>query len=114
MFIPLKYGTKRASIGIHEPYPLQCPNCKQLNTVSYMIYSEYWHFYFIPIFPFEKDGYARCSNCSFHINSIKFNRLTKDEFKDIRKKFRHPFYTYIGITIFLAPIVIAIVLELIQ
>jgi hypothetical protein len=108
MFIPLKYGSKEVMLGVHDPYPFQCPECKQLGTVSYSLYGEYFHFWYVPVFPFEKDGYAICSNCNFRINSLKFNRRTKEEFKQLRKKFRYPFYTYIGAVLFISPIVIAI------
>ncbi len=112
MFIPLKYGTKRVLVSVHDPYPFQCPNCKQLGTVDFAIYSEYYHFYYMPVFPFEKDGYAKCDSCEFHINSIKFNRLTKEEFKRIKKQYKHPFYTYIGITLLLSPFIIGLALLL--
>lgn len=111
--IPIKYGTRTVMLGIHDPFPFQCPNCKQLNTVDFAIYGEYYHVWYIPIVPFEKDGYAKCGHCDFRVNSLKFNKLTKEEFKQIRKKLRYPFYTYIGATLFFLPIIIAIILALV-
>lgn len=112
MFIPTKSGTKRIMIGIYDPFPFQCPNCKQLSTVNFAFYSEYFHYWYIPIFPQEKDGFAKCENCSFTINSLKYNRLTKHDYKEISKKFKHPFYTYTGITLILLPIAIIIIMAL--
>ena len=106
MAVPLKYGTKRILIGIYDPYPFQCPNCKKMGTVTFALYGEYYHFWFIPVFPFEKDGEAKCINCSFHVSSIKFNRQTKEIFKEIKGRYKYPFYTYTGITIVVAPFVL--------
>ena len=114
MFVPIKYGTKRVTLGIHDPFPFQCPNCKQINTVEYAIYGEYYHFWYIPVFPFEKDGYAKCSHCDFRINSLKYNKLTEEDFRQVKKKLKYPFYTYTGAAIFLFPILVAIVLSLVS
>jgi hypothetical protein len=109
MLFLIKYGTKKVYLGSHDPFPFQCPNCKQLSTVDFSIYGEYYHFWYIPVFPYEKDGHAACENCDFKINSLKFNRITKDDFKYVSKKFRFPFYTYIGATIFLLPMALAVI-----
>jgi hypothetical protein len=106
MFLPLKYGTKTILIGIYEPPFYQCPNCKGLNTIDFAFTSTYYHFWHIPVFPIEKDGYAKCSDCNFKIDSIKYSRLTKDEFQKLKKKFRHPFYTYTLAGIFASPFII--------
>lgn len=108
MFIN-KYGTKNVVLGLHDPYPFQCPHCKELGAVNFVLYGLYYHYWYIPIFPYEKDGYARCSNCEFKIDSIKYNRLTKDIFKSIKNKYRHPFYCYTGLALFLAPLIIALI-----
>jgi hypothetical protein len=109
-----KYGTKRILLGIYDPYPFQCPNCKELGTIDFTIYGDYYHYWYIPIFPQEKDGYACCSNCDFTINSVKFNRNTRELFQEIKKKYKYPFYTYIGITIICAPFIIGILAFLIS
>ena len=85
---------------------------KQLNSVEFAIYGEYYHFWYIPVFPFEKDGHAKCSHCDFRINSLKYNKLTLEDFKDVKKKFKYPFYTFTGAAIFFFPILVAIVLAL--
>lgn len=91
-----KYGTKKILIGAYNPHPFQCPECKKSDTVDIAIYCDYYHFWYIPIFPYEKDGTAKCSNCDLKINSVKFNKHTKELFQQIKKKFRYPFYTYVG------------------
>jgi hypothetical protein len=115
MFIFHKYGTKKITLGLHEPLASQCPHCKGINTITFAITGEYYYFFsFLPIFPFEKDGFAMCSECSFKINSVKFNAATKDEFKMIRRKFRYPFYTYTGAAIFFGPLLLLVSLAIIE
>ena len=99
MFIPIKHGHTTILIGVHAPYPFQCPHCKQLNSVDFLIIGEYFHIYWVPMCPTGKDGYAKCNNCTFKIDSLRYNRLTRDSFKEISKKYKYPYYTYIGVSI---------------
>lgn len=112
MFFLNKYGTRQILLGLHDPYPLQCPECKELGSLEMMIYGDYYHYWYIPIFPYEKDGYAKCSKCGFTIHSIKFNKHTKDLFPQIKKKYRYPLYTYAGVALLLSPFVIGIIARL--
>jgi hypothetical protein len=114
LFFHHKYGTKKILIGVYDPFPFQCPECKKLGTVDIAIYCEYYHFWYIPIFPHEKDGSAKCSNCDLKINSVKFNKNTKELFQQIKRKFRYPFYTYIGAIIFLLPGVLGLLAVLLS
>jgi hypothetical protein len=112
MFI--RFGTRQKTLGVHDPYPFQCPSCKTLGIVTFGITCEYFHVWYIPVFPTDKDGIAKCDNCDFKINSLKYNRLTKDLFRELSKKFRYPFYLYTGISIFLLPIVTGLIFLLLD
>ena len=112
MFFHHKYGTKNFILGLHDPYPFQCPNCSKLGTVEFTITGEYFHFWYIPCYPVEKDGIASCSECEFRVNTIKYNRITADEFRQIKNKYRFPFYTYTGIAIFISPVIAGVILYL--
>ena len=104
----VKFGKRTILIGVHDPYPFTCPNCKELGTVDFVITCEYFHIYYIPMFPYEKDGFGSCSNCNFKASSLKFSKHSADIFKEIKRSYRYPYYTYIGISLFLTPIIIGI------
>ncbi|MBO9657633.1 MAG: zinc-ribbon domain-containing protein [Chitinophagaceae bacterium] len=112
MFIFIRYGKYQRLLGIHEPFESQCPNCREIGSISFAIQAEYFHIWYIPFFPVEKDGFARCSNCPHKVDSLKFNRTTRDDFKEIKKQFRYPLYMYTGLLIVFGPILLAILLEL--
>ena len=108
----IKYGIKRAYTGSYDPYPFQCPNCKELDSTLFYPYSDYWHCWYIPIFPYEKDGHSKCDRCGFTVQSIKFNRNTRDIYREQKRKFRHPFYTYIGAAILGFPFAVGLIIWL--
>jgi len=107
MFI--RFGTKELLLAVHDPYPFQCPSCKELNTVDFAITCEYFHIWYIPVFPTGKDGNAKCSHCDFRVSTLKFNKNTKELFKEIKRKYRYPFYLYTGISILLLPFVAGLI-----
>lgn len=110
MFVPIKSGTEELPIGTDDPFHLQCPQCKQIGTLDFVISAEYFHFYWIPMFPTGKDGYAKCSECEFMIRSLKFNRVTSEYFKEIKGKYSYPIKTYAGIIVIFFPILVSILL----
>lgn len=93
----VKFGTSTILLGVHDPYPLQCPHCKKLGSLDFMITGNYFYIYYIPIWPTGKEGYGKCSNCGFKIDTLKYNKLTRDSFKDFSKNYRYPAYAYVGI-----------------
>lgn len=107
----IRFGKYQRLLGIHEPFEFQCPNCKEIGSISYAFQAEYFHIWYIPVFPIEKDGFARCSHCTYKIDSLKFNRATRDDFKEMSRQFRYPLYMYTGLIIIIAPILLAILLE---
>jgi hypothetical protein len=112
MFI--KFGTYIILLGVEDASPFQCPQCKELTTTEFIITGEYYHFYYIPIFPIGKDGYSRCSNCTSSIRSLKFNKKTSDQFKEISSRYKYPLHTYTGITIIVLPFIILLLSLLIS
>lgn len=106
----IKFGVKTIRSGIYEPDFYQCPKCKAINSVIFGVESTYFHIWHIPVFPTEKDGFARCNNCALKIDSIKYNRLTKEQYVHvIRKKVKHPFYLYTFTLIFCIVLVLIII-----
>jgi transcription elongation factor Elf1 len=111
----IKYGIRKVNAGVYQPSFFQCPNCKSINSVSFGIESTYFHVWYIPVFPTEKDGFARCDSCDFKVNSIKYNKQTRDEYRQvIRKKVKHPFYVYTISLIFGGLIVAGILVSILN
>ncbi len=103
------YGSQKTSIGIFEPAFYKCPNCEENNTTYIVIYSIYYHVFWIPVFPYQKEVVANCSECGFLRNEIKFGPELVKLFKEKRKDYRHPLWTY-TLAIIFGGIIIAIII----
>ena len=94
------YGRHRAPIDLGEAF-VKCPHCEAHNWADMMVYSNYYHVYWIPMFPFDKEANLICTKCGLKRYGMGFSNKLLDNFDELKKKFKHPWYTYIGIAAFL-------------
>jgi hypothetical protein len=87
------YGVRKATIGIDE-FMVRCPACEADNFADVMITSNYYHVYYIPIFPFEKEVNIICEKCGLKRYNVPFDPQFFKNYYEIKNKFRHPWYTY--------------------
>jgi zinc-ribbon family len=87
------YGVRKATIGLDE-FLVKCPSCEADSFADIMITSNYYHIYFVPIFPFEKEANMICQKCGLRRYDVPFNARTFKNYQEIKGKFRHPWYTY--------------------
>ncbi|MCW3103660.1 MAG: hypothetical protein JWO09_2100 [Bacteroidetes bacterium] len=64
------WGKKTKILETYQDEDTICENCSS-NSVSYFVYQDYYHIFFIPLFPILKYGGMYCSNCdNSHIHTI--------------------------------------------
>jgi len=112
MIIPFKYGIERANIDIGE-FMVKCPSCETNQWAEIMVSSVYVHIYYIPLFPSDKDVYVCCEKCGLKRYGLSFDATLIDDYKNVKKKYRHPWYTYIGIMVITFPFLLWFVFLLI-
>ncbi|MES2430421.1 MAG: hypothetical protein V4556_05750 [Bacteroidota bacterium] len=100
-----KFGIKPTPISVAE-FMVKCPCCETDNWADIMIISNYYHFYFVPIFPIGKEANIVCKKCGLRRYGIPFNSKLISDYNTVKKLFPHPWFTYIGIGI---PIIIFLI-----
>ena len=105
------YGVKKANIGIDEILSF-CPSCEADKFQDILITSNYYHLYYIPVFPIEKEVTFICNSCGLKRIDVPLTERELKNYAEINKKFRHPWYTYIVSFLFAMPIVIAILVSI--
>jgi hypothetical protein len=107
------YGTKIVPIGVDQ-ITMRCPSCEVHTPTDLMVYSRYFHIYFLPISPYSKEAYVVCNKCGSKRSGLPFDRDLFSNYNEIRSRFRHPFYTYAGVAIFGGIILLAMVMRAIN
>lgn len=94
------YGNKLTPIGIAELL-VKCPCCNTHSWADVMVLSNYFHFYWIPIFPFEKDANITCKKCGLKRYNQSFDSVLISNYIEVKSRFRHPWFTYAGLGMFI-------------
>jgi hypothetical protein len=86
-------GTKKTNINFGE-FLINCPSCLTDEWTEILVCSYYFHIYYIPVFPKSKDAYVCCKKCGLKRYEVPFNAKLIRDFENVKKQFRHPWFTY--------------------
>lgn len=99
MFIT-KFGIQQAAIDVGE-YLVCCPSCECDHWADVMVISNYYHFYYVPIFPIDKEANVICKKCGCKRYGTSFGKKLLSNYDEVKRFYRHPWYTYIGLGVML-------------
>jgi hypothetical protein len=108
-----KLGENKTIIGIDEVF-IHCPSCESYQWSDIMVSGKYFHLYWIPIFPLDKELNIICRKCGLKRYGLSFNSKIISNYGEIKDKFRHPWYTYIGICILIVFILTIIIVRILK
>jgi len=99
---PYKY--KETPIDVDE-FLVKCPSCEGYSWADVVILSRYLSYRFIPIFPTSKEANVFCKKCGLKREGMSFNKNLISNYEEIKKKYKHPWWTYLGIGLLLTFII---------
>ena len=106
-------GTRTANIDVDE-FLVKCPSCETDSWADVMIVSKYLHFYYVPIFPCDKEANIICNECGLKRYGRSFNSSLMSNYNEIKDKFRHPLYTYVGSGLISLAIIVIIIAAMLK
>ena len=92
------YGVRQTPIGLDE-FLIKCPSCETYSWADIMVISHYFHFYFIPFFPTDKNANVICKTCGLKRYEMSFDKKLISNYDEVKGNYRHPWFTYIGLTV---------------
>ena len=99
---------QQTPIGLDD-FLIKCPSCETYSWADVMIISHYFHIYFIPFFPIEKDANVICKTCGLKRYAMSFDKNLISHYDEIKRKYKHPPFTYIGLSVIILIIVSIII-----
>ena len=103
------YGKQMTLTGGYDVSSYECPYCQKVGSTSLFLQSWYYHIFWVPFFPFGRQGAALCSECGAKRIETQFGPTLTEGYKLIQHKFRHPWWTY-TITILLLLVILSIII----
>lgn len=104
------YGKRKSLIKSFDIFMYECPFCEENNSTTIAVYSWYVHVFWIPVFPYQKEAVAYCTCCNTYRNELKFGPKLVAEYKEKKRYFRHPLWTWSIIILLLALILTIIII----
>ena len=105
------HGENRVPIGYDELY-IKCQACEEHTLSEVMVFSKYYHFYWMPISPFAKEAHILCTKCGMRRFGVPFDKDIIPHYEEVKDKFHHPWYTYIVIAIALICVLSIIIIAI--
>jgi hypothetical protein len=102
------FGEKQTPIGLDE-FLVKCPSCETHSWADVMVTSHYFHFYYLPISPTDKDANVICKTCGLKRYGIPFDQNLISNYNEVKSRYRHPWFTYSGLAIIILIIILIIV-----
>lgn len=102
------FGEKETPIGLNE-FLIKCPSCETHSWADIMVVSHYFHFYFLPLFPTYKDANVICKTCGLKRYRTSFDQKLISNYNEVKSQYRHPWFSYIGLTIIILIILLIII-----
>lgn len=113
MLFFVKYGVTQSPIDIGE-YLVKCPSCESDQWADVMILSSYYYYFVVPIFPCGKEANVICKKCGLKRNGASFDSKLIGNYEEIKRYYKHPWFTYIGVGIIAFPFVIVLLYAIID
>ncbi len=91
----VKFGVLPTTIDIGE-YMVKCPCCESDSWADVIVISNYYHFYYLPFFPIDKEANIYCKKCKMKRHGTAFDSKLIGNYNEIKHLYRHPWFTYLG------------------
>ena len=105
----LFFGTSERPIDVDEFF-IKCASCETHSWADIMVLSKYWHIYWVPIFPIDKEANIICKKCGLKRFGIPFDERLISNYEEVKGRFRHKWYLFSGIGLFILVILLALLL----
>lgn len=95
------FGTNSKNLKQAPLESYECPNCKTKNSVLAII-ADYFHLFWIPVFPYKKTTHIVCTECEFSQTETKLAPELKDKIKQLKTSVPLPKYMFLGSVLLIA------------
>lgn len=89
-----------------------CPSCGQTNTLEVGLFGEYFHVYYVPLFPTGKRPRAICSQCETVFKGNTFPQGAVRTWQNQKMEYRNPIWMLSGLGILVVLIAVLVSVNL--
>lgn len=80
----IHFGTRLVTLKTAPSPGMICPQCSTKGSLVFMVFSRYWHIYWLPMFPIGRTGGCQCGQCGTQWLHKDMNRAMRVEYDSLR------------------------------
>jgi ribosomal protein S27E len=93
------YGSRSTKLKEGRINNVNCKDCEELTTYSYVIFGKYAHLYWIPFFPMKKQYVIECDNCGRTYKAKNLPKIIYERFNKDYRAAKSPLWNYSGLAV---------------
>lgn len=93
------YGTKPVHLKTVENKTVKCGNCDTQGQVAFSYFSNHFHVFWIPMFPYVRKGFSSCTNCGEELKPKQMPEHMRRAYKETKKDTKLPIWQFSGIVL---------------
>lgn len=108
------FGTRGSRIGSLQMAETQCDYCEQQHPQEITQFGQYFHIFWIPVFPMGRRTFAECTHCKRTLRKKEFSQRLKENFINQKSTIKRPLWHWSGILLILGLMLAFSILNLFQ
>jgi len=80
------FGKRARILSSELSHSVQCPNCKKGDSIIMSIFIKYIHIFWIPVFPYGKNGISQCKYCMHTLAEKDMPPELKSAYNNLKSK----------------------------
>lgn len=102
------FGTRGKAILTEKLNITECGYCHEHDTIYATVVTRYFHFFWIPIFPFSKTVVTVCSHCKETLREYQIRPEYRNAIGDLKSKAKFPIWQFTGLIFISLPVLLVI------
>src|SRR5690606_25053790 len=95
------YGWKESKIKTQQMNNESCPDCKEAGSMIGILYTKYFHIFWIPLFPYSKKGVFYCANCKNRFDQKSLMHHLPRAYQNFKSDTKIPIWQFSGLILVL-------------
>jgi hypothetical protein len=95
------YGWRESKIKTQQMKNETCPDCKETGSMIGVLFTKYFHIFWIPLFPYSKKGVFHCPNCSNRFDQKSLMHHLPRAYQNFKSDTKIPIWQFSGLILVL-------------
>lgn len=91
------YGLGSSELGTYPLPGVACTYCHTPGALLVAFFSRYFHFFWIPVFPFQKKAVTVCQHCQQALEPREWPASYRPLMEEVRRQVRFPLTNFAGL-----------------